>query len=917
MVHEDEGLWDELSHQQSREIQQYQQETVWQPPSAVALHSTRTLETAGRLARTAASEVGRFAHVVYEAGTAAYHQQQERQRIQCQRTNTNPTTYLEEFGIPKEAPLLDNDYMDYTAFDEQQQRPAHQNGNPRGENDFVFLPSFRLQPHRDGWGAVANLDVFFSSLYSYYYHRGLIPIIGKGVVELVTLFFTLFLSVFVSAYVDWKALSSCIDEASCRPTFKSYLIRNPFAHWSLWNTIVILYILLFAAYGLVATLSLVHTIQQALHAKFVFEDRLGISARKLEGGAVEWDRDVVSKLLELQTSGEYRIAIHGQDLDALVIAQRILRKENFMVALFNRGLLDLTIPYSIQPFFCPSLEWSIYFCVINFMFNHKYHIRPAFYLDPAALRRRFILCGIAHAIFMPFLLFFMTLHFGLQNAYDWKSTKQYLGPREWSLSAKWTFRELNELPHHFERRLSSSYKAAEGYLFLFGQNEVVVALGRILVFIGGSLGALLFAFAAMNDAILLHVKIADWNLLWYAGVVGVVYSAGKAMLPTAEAQPRSSRNLFAEIDDALANVATYTHHYPDTWRGRGWDQSTYKAFSTMFKYKAQLFMMEVASVFLAPYILCVSLARCADPICEFVLATKADVPGAGEVCGYATFDFDRYSDEMWEGRTLGTKEAMFGTLTESILRTGNVEEATRQFPKPKMRHGKMEKSFFSFKTCHPGWKYPESGQLLVDRLERYQREEASAISREQQAHVEAAARQLETLARLENGSTEPNNPTNLLNDAYLRRVQTLIDAEVDTVPLPKGISNISGSNGLAMPQSSPTPLTAPVHTNPLQEDVSCSSVVPTTSYPRPSSSSTVASGLRSTLPSNAALSTELRRILNLSTLDSDISFAGSVIAGDALDSEERRAERQYLWLERYHNHIAAQHKDGNRNHWQA
>lgn len=206
---------------------------------------------------------------------------------------------------------------------------------------------------------------------------------------------------------------------------------------------------------------------------------------------------------------------------------------------------------------------------------------------------------------------------------------------------------------------------------------------------------------------------------------------------------------------------------------------------------------------------------------------------------------------------------------------------------------------------------------MVDRLERYQREEASAISREQQAHVEAAARQLETLARLENGSTEPNNPTNLLNDAYLRRVQTLIDAEVDTVPLPKGISNISGSNGLAMPQSSPTPLTAPVHTNPLQEDVSCSSVVPTTSYPRPSSSSTVASGLRSTLPSNAALSTELRRILNLSTLDSDISFAGSVIAGDALDSEERRAERQYLWLERYHNHIAAQHKDGNRNHWQA
>lgn len=56
---------------------------------------------------------------------------------------------------------------------------------------------------------------------------------------------------------------------------------------------------------------------------------------------------------------------------------------------------------------------------VDFMFNHKYQIRPAFYLDPSALRRRFILCGIAHLVFMPFLLFFVTLYFGLQNAYDY------------------------------------------------------------------------------------------------------------------------------------------------------------------------------------------------------------------------------------------------------------------------------------------------------------------------------------------------------------------------------------------------------------------------------------------------------------------------------------------------------------------
>lgn len=332
------------------------------------------------------------------------------------------------------------------------------------------------------------------------------------------------------------------------------------------------------------------------------------------------------------------------------------------------------------------------------MFNHKYQIRPAFYLDPAALRRRFQLCGIAHIVFMPFLLFFVTVYFGLQNAYDWKSTKQYLGPRDWSLPAKWTFREFNELQHVFERRLAPSYKAAEAYLGLFGTNELVAALGRILVFVSGSLGAVLFAFAAINDAILLHVKIADWNLLWYGGVVGVVYSVGKSMIPDATAQPKSARNLFGEMDEALATVASHTHYYPETWKGRGWEQSTYKAFSFMFKNKAKLFATEIVSLILAPFILCVSLAHCAEPICEFVVAARAEIPGAGEVCGYATFDFDEFCDERWEGRTLGNMGLVAGSLAESIQQTGNVEEATRRFPKPRARYGKMEKSLCDFKV---------------------------------------------------------------------------------------------------------------------------------------------------------------------------------------------------------------------------
>lgn len=140
--------------------------------------------------------------------------------------------------------------------------------------------------------------------------------------------------------------------------------KQPFQKVSLWNFIVVLYTILFTCYGVFSVWSFWHTLKDAWEAKRIFEERLGVSPQRLVGGAVDWDKDVVSKLLHLQETGDYRVAIHGQGhLDALVIAQRILRKENFLIAFFNRGnLLDLTVFGLRQTFFCKSLEVRVLVC---------------------------------------------------------------------------------------------------------------------------------------------------------------------------------------------------------------------------------------------------------------------------------------------------------------------------------------------------------------------------------------------------------------------------------------------------------------------------------------------------------------------------------------------------------------------------
>ena len=131
------------------------------------------------------------------------------------------------------------------------------------------------------------------------------------------------------------------------------------------------------------------------------------------------------------------------------------------------------------------------------------------------------------------------------------------------------------------------------------------------------------------------------------------------MIPTDYYQRTHVRNLFAETDSALSKVTQHTHYSLETWIGRGSDAATYKAVKSMFQYKAQLFANEVASVILAPYVLCVKWAQSSEAICEYIFCIKTDLgcSGGGEVCGYATFDFDRVSQSYLLRDSQGTISA--------------------------------------------------------------------------------------------------------------------------------------------------------------------------------------------------------------------------------------------------------------------
>jgi autophagy-related protein 9 len=83
-------------------------------------------------------------------------------------------------------------------------------------------------------------------------------------------------------------------------------------------------------------------------------------------------------------------------LDAHDIANRIMRQENYLIALFNKELLDLRVPLppALQKLFgggsvgpdgegkgkmlTRALEWNLRFCLMEFLFDAQGRVRKVF-----------------------------------------------------------------------------------------------------------------------------------------------------------------------------------------------------------------------------------------------------------------------------------------------------------------------------------------------------------------------------------------------------------------------------------------------------------------------------------------------------------------------------------------------------------
>jgi autophagy-related protein 9 len=566
------------------------------------------------------------------------------------------------------------------------------------------------------WGAETDLDQFFADMYHFYRGKGLYSMVASSVVDLLTLGFTVIFSTFLLALVDWEGMvthCSAADGADTQlerheecPNFNHFISYDFFAHptKSLGRFFLLCYLVLFAFIWVWNFLALFPALKTGWHMHRFYRDSLQIGWRELQ--TMQWS-DVVKKFLRLHQRGHsaglvVRNKVVKSQLSAHTIASRIMRKDNFLIAFFNRGLLRLTIDLPLvgeKTVVSNMLEWSLQVCLIDYMFDEKFQIRPQFLNGVDGLRRRFFFAGIINACMLPFILMYMIARFFMKHAQEWHGKKNSsLGKRSYSLYALWLFREFNELPHVFDKRIFQSYEHAHLYLAQFESQELAI-VARGFMYVSGAFVGVLIGLTLVGDgSLLLYVDIYSRPLIWYLTIFSGVFAASRALVPSPEQKPEDPQA-------CMTKCAAQTHYMPRHWRGDHRLQSfdVRDEFTNLFQFKAQLFFDEVINVVCNPWVLCFCLPECAEDIVEFVRDYHELVPGVGAVCVYSQFDFKRFGDPRYGSKVKG----------------GAAAAGKRQFECAVQ--GKMEKSFINFKENHPEWVHPdahneEEAQQLLDSI---------------------------------------------------------------------------------------------------------------------------------------------------------------------------------------------------------
>ncbi|KAL6239136.1 hypothetical protein BDW75DRAFT_167766 [Aspergillus navahoensis] len=501
------------------------------------------------------------------------------------------------------------------------------------------------------WANVENLDNFLKEVYTYFLGNGIWSILLNRLLSILTFAFVVGFTTFLTNCIDYRLVptSKTLDQILIPKCTSKMSASSTFLLW------------LLCLFWIGKVFQLLMDIRRLKNMHDFYHYLLGVSDAEIQ--TISW-QEVVSRLMTLRdanpaTAGAvsaYNRRLLGsqskQRMDAHDIANRLMRKENYLIALINKDILDLTLPIPFlrnRQLFSRILEWNINLCIMDYVFNEQGQVRPLFLKDTHrkalsdGLRRRFRFFGIMNIFIAPFIVVYFMMHYFFRYFNEFKTSPSQLSSRQYTPLAEWKFREFNELWHLFEKRINLSYPYATRYVDQFPKDKTVQVAGFV-AFVSGALASVLALASILDPELFLGFEVThDRTTLFYLGLFGSVWAFAQGMVP--------DETLVFDPEYALLEVIQFTHYFPSHWKGKLHSDDVRREFAVSYQMKIVIFMEEILSMIFTPFILWFSLPKCSERVIDFFREFTVHVDGMGYLCSFAVFDFKKGTNVIPQGHT--------------------------------------------------------------------------------------------------------------------------------------------------------------------------------------------------------------------------------------------------------------------------
>ncbi|TIB40095.1 hypothetical protein E3P86_00822 [Wallemia ichthyophaga] len=571
---------------------------------------------------------------------------------------------------------------------------------PQQQRNSSYQPSSRsMSAHQLAmwkWVNVQNLDKFLQDAYGYYTNKGIYCIILTRALNLATVGFVFIFSTFLLGCIDYSAITHNGNLSDI--VIPHCVSRFPFLTW--------IWLLAFGTFYVYQVLTFVLSMRALVDMYKFYTHVLHIPDSDVQ--TISWE-EIVSRISHIRQSNPLT-ALSSVDvshnpvaqLDVLDVANRIMRQENYLIALFNKDLLNINIPiqnriinkmlsFATSNGLTKALEWNLSFALLGHVFDEKGQVKPEILQSSARgrnvqeLKKRFTVLAFINALLAPFLVIFLLFYSFFRYFEEYHKNPSSIDSRNYTELARWKFREFNELQHIFQKRLNMSYDDAQKYIVQF-PNEKAAIVARFVAFVAGSFAAVLILASVIDPDMFLHFEISPQRTtVFYIGLFGTILAIARGMVPV--------ENEVNDPERLLRRACAYTHHLPQEWQSQMHSKSIHREFSKLFELKIVIFLQEILSVVFTPLILYYSLPKSSPAIIDFVSQSTVKVDQLGYICSFAHFDFVRHGN---------TK---FGAPKDA------------QNVKLMSQDGKLEKSVMNFKAANPKWiPSDQAGSVFVQKM---------------------------------------------------------------------------------------------------------------------------------------------------------------------------------------------------------